>query len=78
MSRLRYEDPADAPDELDLLDEEEDSRHEPERSDFFELRFCEAPSCDNALPLDKPGAYATIYGQRCLVCPACAESLRDH
>ena len=54
-------------------DEEDESRHDDSESEFYELRTCGNPDCEKPLPLDKPGHYVNIRGERTLVCPGCYE-----
>lgn len=46
------------------------------QSDLYELRFCENPGCGNPLPLDRPGGYVYLFGQRILVCEHCETDLK--
>lgn len=56
-----------------VREDEDESRHMDEDSEFYELRTCGNLDCEEPLPLDKPGHYVTIRGERTLVCERCFE-----
>lgn len=52
---------------------DDESRHMDDDSEFYELRTCGNPDCEQPLPLDRPGHYVRIRGERTLVCDHCFE-----
>lgn len=53
---------------------EPDSDSVHDQSDMYELRTCgNTPDCEAVLPLDRPGHYVNIRGERTLVCAKCYE-----
>lgn len=52
---------------------DDESRHMDDDSEFYELRTCGNPDCEKPLPLDKPGHYIRVRGERTLVCESCYE-----